>query len=392
MNHKLFNNNYCEGFTMSKIITSICVFFTFLLVGSTFAQSRYVAEDAWALGFGFTYPRYISINDAKVQSSNFYGGHISLQRNFSEHIGIRIRGAYNHVEATYQIAPKIGQVVTNNMITADMDLLYYFVPCEPWSPYLVFGSGINFHKPENAYVASLDQESNTVAQFNLGAGLAIRISDNWRFKLEVDYHSMWNSKIDGEYGPSNGLFGGQANDTWVNGDAGFVYYFSQGEPSKICQLYTGIAEVDYDKIEDIVRRYQTEPTEVDYNRIEDIVKRYSQKPKMEEKWTLVGINFDFNKATLRPESYPILNNAAEILLTHKDVNVEIVGHTDQIGSDKANDKLSLERADAVKKYLIAKGIDAGRISTTGVGKKDLLFNENDPVSRFYNRRIEFKVK
>ena len=377
---------------MKKIVTLTLFFSIFLLISNTFAQSRFVYEDAWALGFGFTYPRYISINDAVIQSSNFYGGHISLQRNFSEHIGIRLKGAYNHVEATYQVAPKAGQVITNNMITASMDLLYYFVPCEPWSPYMVFGSGINFHKPENALTASLDQESNIVAQFNLGAGMTIRIWGDWRIKLEASYHSMWNSKIDGRYGSSNGLFGGEANDTWANGDVGLVYYFSHGEASKICELYTGIADVDYDKIEDIVRRYRTEPTEVDYNRIEDIVKRYSKKPEVEEKWTLVGINFDFNKATLKPEAYPILINAAEILLTHKDVNVEIIGHTDQIGSDKANEKLSLERADAVKKFLIAKGVDASRISTKGMGKTDLLFKENDPVSRFYNRRIEFKVK
>jgi len=377
---------------MKKLITIFMLSTTLLLMSNVFAQSRYVAEDAWGLGFGFTYPRYISINDAVVQSSNFYGGFLSIQRNFSEHVGVRFKAAYNHVEATYQIAPKVGEVVTNNMITGDLDLLYYFVPCEPWSPYLVIGSGVNYNEPENALTPSIESDpSNLVAQLNVGAGMEIRIGHNWRVKAEVAYHSMWSSHIDGRFGTSNGLFGGTANDTWVNGDLGLVYYFSKGEPSKICQLYTGIAEVDYDKIEDIVRRYQTQPTDVDYNRIEDIVKRYSQKP-VQDNWTLVGVNFDFNKATLRPEAFPILNNSAEILLTHPGVSVDIVGHTDQVGSDKSNDKLSLQRAESVKKYLIAKGVDASRLNTVGKGKRELLFNENDPTSRLYNRRIEFKVK
>ena len=377
---------------MKKLSTIIALTTTLLLIGNVFAQSRYVAEDAWGLGFGFTYPRYISINDAVVQSSSFYGGHLTIQRNFSEHVGIRLKAGYNHVEATYQVAPKVGEVVTNDMITGDVDLLYYFVPCEPWSPYLVIGSGVNYHEPENALSPSIAAEgTNLVAQLNVGAGMEIRVGYDWRVKFEVDYHSMWNSKIDGQFGPSNGLFGGEANDTWVNADIGLLYYFSKGEPSKICQLYTGIAEVDYDKIEDIVRRYQTEPTEIDYNRIEDIVKRYSQKP-VQDNWTLVGVNFDFNKATLRPESFPILSNAAEILLTHPGVSVDIVGHTDQVGSDKYNDKLSLQRAESVKKYLIAKGVYASRLSTVGKGKRELLFKENDPTSRLYNRRIEFRVK
>ena len=123
-----------------------------------------------------------------------------------------------------------------------------------------------------------------------------------------------------------------------------------------------------------------------------MVKKCMGKTEIADKWVLVGVNFDFNQATLRNESYPILDNAAGILLSHPDVSVEIQGHTDQIGSDKYNDELSMRRAEAVKKYMIAKGVDASRLTTSGKGKRELLFNESDPVSRFYNRRVEFHVK
>ena len=402
---------------MKKVFTILSLSAVLLLMSNSFAQNRFVASDAWGFGFGFTYPMYVGIQEASLNTSEFYGGFLSIQRNFSEHIAWRLKGAYNHVAAQYyeNYNRDIPEYVENNMITADLDFLYYFNPCEPITMFLLAGAGLNFNEPTNAviyaidpitgaqvaeFTSSLDGESNVGAQFNIGAGVDIRLSEDWRIHGEGVYHTMGNSKIEGvdtRTGFASGynggsFFGGNSNDSWINADIGVLYYFSKGAPSKFCDLYTGKDEVDYNRIEDIVRKYQTMPTEVDYDRICEIVKVCMGPTMIEEDWVLIGVNFDFNKATLRPESYPILDNAAAILLANPEVNVEVAGYTDQIGSDKYNDGLSLKRADSVKKYLIAKGVSASSLTTVGKGKRDLLFKENDPVSRYYNRRVEFHVK
>ena len=135
---------------------------------------------------------------------------------------------------------------------------------------------------------------------------------------------------------------------------------------------------------------------VDYSRIKDIVKKYksigtSTGNVPQENWVLIGINFDFNKATIKPESIPILYNTAEILLKNPDVKVEIQGHTDNIGSDRYNQKLSLQRAETVKNFLIAKGVASDRLTTVGFGKTKMLMDNKSEQGRGLNRRIELKI-
>jgi outer membrane protein OmpA-like peptidoglycan-associated protein len=107
---------------------------------------------------------------------------------------------------------------------------------------------------------------------------------------------------------------------------------------------------------------------------------------------LKGVTFETNKSTLRDESETILTRAYNAMVANPSVRVEISGHTDNVGSEQANQTLSLKRAQAVRSWLVQKGIASNRMKTVGKGMDEPVASNDTDAGRAENRRIEFYVQ
>ena len=103
---------------------------------------------------------------------------------------------------------------------------------------------------------------------------------------------------------------------------------------------------------------------------------------------LEGVNFDFDKAVIRPQDYAKLDQDVDAMKAWGDVDVEVAGHTCSIGTDEYNLGLSLRRAEAVRNYLVSKGVSADRLTVRGYGESRPVASNATREGRVQNRRVE----
>lgn len=113
--------------------------------------------------------------------------------------------------------------------------------------------------------------------------------------------------------------------------------------------------------------------------------------KVGETFQLNNVYFAFNKWDLLPASYEELDGVVKFLKSNPTVEIEVSGHTDNIGSDSYNLNLSDKRAAAVKTYLVSKGIAGSRITSKGYGKSKPIAINSTELGREQNRRVEFTI-
>lgn len=111
----------------------------------------------------------------------------------------------------------------------------------------------------------------------------------------------------------------------------------------------------------------------------------------ETSFTLSDLHFETAKAVILKESYPELDELVKYLKLKPQLKIEIAGHTDSQGADDQNLILSQQRADAVKKYLIGKGITADRLHAKGYGESKPIAENETEAGRALNRRTEINI-
>lgn len=104
-----------------------------------------------------------------------------------------------------------------------------------------------------------------------------------------------------------------------------------------------------------------------------------------------GITFDTGRTNIKPNFNPVLSDIAGIMSKYPETKIEVQGHTDNVGSNADNLKLSELRAQSVSSALTAQGVDSSRIKSVGYGESMPIATNNTPAGRETNRRVEIKI-
>ena len=173
------------------------------------------------------------------------------------------------------------------------------------------------------------------------------------------------------------------------------------DPDDQCPNEVGVAEMggcpnrdtDGDGIGDDLDRCPYDPEDMDGDADED---GCPDEGRVVVEKNFIRINdliyFDFNKATIQERSYDLLDEIAKVVLANEQLlRIRIEGHTDNIGNDISNLKLSQARAESVKAYLQTRGVEPGRLDAAGFGEMRPLATNETEEGRSQNRRVEFII-
>lgn len=290
--------------------------------------------------------------DSDLETKNTgYGGFLRLGKELSEHWDVQLGGGYTRTDN--DISGVSGKYKQS---TLGVDALYLFSR-DKFRPFLLAGLGVARNDIDYSAPGVDVDGKKTSWMANVGAGFQYLVTDT--FGLQADIREIW-SRAGGSASGAGGTFSGTEtiNNTQLN--LGAIFRFGAPKPAVV--------------------EATPEPTPEPVKVVEapapasapaPVVAPEPCKPTFETIKIEAEKLFGFDKAVVKVTSKHTLDNVAEKINANPDVDVVLVtGHTDQLGSDKYNQKLSERRANAVKDYLVAKGVDPKRLQAIGKGETE----------------------
>lgn len=233
------------------------------------------------------------------------------------------------------------------------------------APFIFLGIG-DAIETANHYIDNF----NTSFNFPMGGGVDINLNDKFAVSVMTSYNYMINDRVD------NADYGGQLNwhDQYLFTSVGLKFSFPRADKDR-----DGVRN-KFDNCPDVAGTINNKGCPEIPETDRDVMRR-----------AMEGLFFETGSSNIKSESLPILQNVANLLKAHPEYRLSIQGHTDNTGGDELNLKLSQERADAAKQYLVDQGISAERISAVGYGATKPILSNDTEEGRSKNRRVEFKL-
>ncbi|HEY0905648.1 MAG TPA: OmpA family protein [Methylophilus sp.] len=339
------------------------------------AQAEDMYRGAWYAVPGLSYMN----TDGDLQADNGRGGFLAIGKELSEHWDIQGRLGYNRADEDTNLAAASGRY---KQTTLGLDALYVFSR-EKFRPFLLAGLGAARNNVDYSNAGVTDR-SNTSWMANVGLGAQYLFSD--KFGIQADVRHQW-SRSDARSAVA-GVDDGTIGNTLFN--IGGIFRFGAPAP--------------------VVAEAAPEPAPAPLPEVAPVAEEPVAPlappapvvctPQKETVTVNAEELFGFDKANLKDKGRKVLDEVAAKIVANSEITAVVVsGHTDRIGSDAYNKKLSERRAKQVAEYLVAQGVNGAIISTEGKGKSEPLVQcEGKKVTKELisclqpNRRVEIRAE
>lgn len=304
------------------------------------------AEDMYR-GAWYAVPGVSAINpdnDLEADSSGA-GAFIRLGKELSPSWDIQF--GLSHARSSADLAG-VGGRYKQTLLGADA---LYFFSRDQFRPFLLAGLGVARNKVDYSRI-DLDDKTKTSPYVNVGLGAQYLFTDN--FGLQADLRHVWSKAGTQSINADAGRLDADetVGNTYLN--LGAIFRFGAPAPMPVAAVEEPAAPMP-------VAEVAPEPMPA----------APACTPKFETVEVSAEKLFSFDKSALREDGKAALNEAANKIKAHPGLTlVMVTGHTDQLGSEAYNQKLSEERAMKVKDYLVASGVDASRLQAVGKGESE----------------------